>query len=67
MAEWTPKLLASYEAAQTTDRLPFPGDDHWLAAQLRIVALLDRCVKRVHIDMDDFSHDHSAIQTNRLL
>jgi hypothetical protein len=37
-----------------------PGDD--LAAQLRIIALLDRCVKRVHIDMDDFSHDRSAIQ-----
>jgi putative SOS response-associated peptidase YedK len=41
-------------------------DDHGLAAQLRIIALLDRSVKRVHVDMDDFSHDHSAIQTNRL-
>jgi hypothetical protein len=40
----------------------FPSDDHGLAAQLRIIALLDRCIKRVHIDMDDFSHDRSAIR-----
>src|SRR5579859_2885372 len=35
----------------------FPSDDHGLAAQLRIVALLDRSVKGVHVDMDDFSHN----------
>ena len=34
-----------------------PGNDHGLASQLRIIALLDRSVKRVHVDMDDFSHD----------
>src|SRR5271169_321227 len=34
-----------------------PSNDHGLAAQLRIVALLDRSVKRVHVGMDDFSHD----------
>jgi hypothetical protein len=25
------------------------------AAQLRIVTLFDRCVERVHVDMDDFA------------
>jgi hypothetical protein len=44
-----------------------PGDNHGLAAQLRIIALLDRSVKGVHVDMDDFSHDRSALRTNRLL
>ncbi len=34
-----------------------PSDDYGLAAQLRIIALLDRSVKRVHVDMDDFSHN----------
>src|SRR5258708_10211925 len=34
-----------------------PSDNHRLATQLRIVALLDRSVKGVHVDMDDFSHN----------
>jgi hypothetical protein len=34
-----------------------PGNDHGLAAQLRVIALLDRSVKRVHVDMDDFLHN----------
>ena len=34
-----------------------PSDDYWLAAQLRIITLLDRSIKRVHVDMDDFSHN----------
>ncbi len=34
-----------------------PSNDHGLAAQLRIIALLDRSVKRVHVDVDDFSQD----------
>src|ERR1700757_2621660 len=34
-----------------------PSDDYRLAAQLGIIALLDRSVKRVHVDMDDFSHN----------
>src|SRR5712692_2633172 len=42
-----------------------PGNDHGLAAQLLIVALLDRSIERVHVDMDDFSHDRSALRTNR--
>jgi putative SOS response-associated peptidase YedK len=29
----------------------------WLAAQLRIVALFDRSIERIHIDMDNFSHN----------
>ena len=34
-----------------------PSNDHGLAAQLRIIALLDRSVKRVHVAMDDFSQN----------
>src|SRR5437660_443406 len=37
-----------------------PGNNHGLAAQLRIVALLNRSVKGVHVDMDDFPHDSPA-------
>src|SRR5262245_48205289 len=33
-----------------------PSDNYRFTAQLRIVALLDRRIKRVHIYMDDFSH-----------
>ncbi len=31
------------------------ADRNRLAPQLRIVTLFDRCVKRIHIDMDDFT------------
>ena len=34
-----------------------PSNDYGLAAQLRVIALLDRSVKRVHVAMDDFSQD----------
>jgi len=37
--------------------IALPSNDHGLTAQLRIIALLDRSVKRVHVDMDDFSHN----------
>jgi len=44
--------------SRTHDRaVAFPGDNHGLAAQLWIIALLDGGVKRVHVDMDDFSHN----------
>ena len=33
-----------------------PGDDDGFAAQRRIVALLDRSVKRIHVDVDDLAH-----------
>jgi hypothetical protein len=33
-----------------------PSNDHGLAAQLRVIALLDRSVKRVHVYVDDFAH-----------
>src|SRR2546425_6660508 len=50
----TPGLVRS----SADDRAPAqPGNDHGLAAQLRIIALLDRSIKRVHVDMDDFSHN----------
>jgi hypothetical protein len=31
------------------------ADRDRLAAQLRIIALFDRCIERIHIDMDDFA------------
>jgi hypothetical protein len=47
--------------SSTDDRTSAPpSDDDRLAAQLRIIALLDRSVKRVHVDMDDFSHNLPA-------
>ncbi len=43
--------------SSTDDRaIAEPSHDHGLAAQLRIIALLDRSVKIIHVDMDDFSH-----------
>src|SRR5271170_4183334 len=35
-----------------------PRDNDWLAAQLRIVPLLDRRIKCIHVDMYDFAHWH---------
>ena len=40
--------------------LALPGNDDRLTSQLRIIALLDGSVERVHIDMDYFSHDRLA-------
>src|ERR1019366_8687600 len=37
--------------------IALPSNDHGLAAQPRIIALLDRSVKRVHVAMDDFSRN----------
>jgi len=37
-----------------------PSDDYRFAAELRIIALLHRSIKRVHVDMDDFSHSFLA-------
>jgi hypothetical protein len=58
MAERTPNRLASYEAAQTTERLPRQATNYWLAAQLRIISLLDGSIECVHIDMHDFTNGH---------
>src|SRR5271165_1291399 len=41
--------------------IALPRNDHGLAEQLRIIALLDRSVKRVHVAVDDFSHNLLAI------
>jgi hypothetical protein len=60
MAERTPKALASYEAAQTTERMPRQATMTGLAAQLRIIALLDGGVKGVHVYVDDFPHHELA-------
>jgi hypothetical protein len=70
MAARTPKLLASYESSTHDRPVALPGDDHGLAAQLRIIPLLDRRVKRIHVYVDDFSHIHlptmlfQAVNTN---
>ena len=43
----------------STDNRTFrlPGYNDGLAAQVRVVPLLDRRIKRVHVDMDDFPHN----------
>jgi hypothetical protein len=43
----------------STDNRPFslPRDNHGFAAQVRVVPLLDRRIKRVHVDVDDFAHN----------
>ena len=46
--------VSEYESACS------PSDNHGLATQLRIIPLLDRGVKGVHVDMDDFLHNPSA-------
>ena len=46
--------------------IALPSNDYGLAAQLRIIALLDRSVKRVHVDVDDFSHNLLAAILVRL-
>jgi len=54
IAEWTPYLRASYEQVATTP--PFAGlgaDHHRQPPPLRMVALLDRGVERIEIDMHD--------------
>jgi hypothetical protein len=37
--------------------LRLPGYNDGLAAQIQVVPLLDRSIKRVHVDMDDFAHN----------
>jgi hypothetical protein len=43
----------------STDHRTFslPRDNHGFAAQVRVVPLLDRRIKRVHVDVDDFAHN----------
>ena len=51
---------STHDRAVTT-----PSDDDELAAQVRIIALFDRGIERVHVDTDDFSHtlrDHTWIK-----
>src|SRR5262249_11647290 len=36
-----------------------PGNDHWLATQLRGVPLLHRRIERIHIDMNDLAPAHA--------
>ncbi len=40
--------------------IPAPCDNDGLATELRVVALLDGRIKRVHVDMNDFASGHLA-------
>src|SRR5260370_40509539 len=47
--------------SSTDDRsFSLPSDDYGLAAQVRVVPLLDGSIERVHVDMDDFPHNYLA-------
>ena len=59
----TPNGRTSYEAASTTPRRRVAADDDRLAAQLGLVALLDRRVERVHVEVDDRPlADHGGLE-----
>ena len=46
--------LSCFVTGGTNNASPLKtSDQHWLSAQRRIVALLDRCVERVHINMEN--------------
>jgi len=47
--------------------LAAPGDNDRLASQLRVVALLDRGIKRVHVDVDSFLHGGPPNHTSPLV
>jgi hypothetical protein len=46
--------------------ITLPRDDHGLAAELRIIALLDGSVKRIEVYVDDFAGTHFATILARL-
>jgi hypothetical protein len=37
-----------------------PGDNNGLAAQMRIIPLLDGGIERIHVHVDDFADAHLA-------
>jgi hypothetical protein len=51
IAECTPNVARGRDDAA----FPCTADRDRLPAQLRVVALLDRCVERIHVDMDDLA------------
>ena len=51
-----PNVRASYEHDATTPRRDRAADEHGLAAQRRIIPLLDRRVERVEVDVQDRPH-----------
>ena len=67
MAELAPKARASYEAAQTTERLPFQATITGLRARLRIIPLLNGCVEGIHVHVDDFADTHTVTIFSRAL
>src|SRR5439155_25097936 len=47
--------------SRTDDRaIAFPRNNHGLAAQFGIIALLNRGVEGIHVGVDDFPHDSLA-------
>ena len=56
MAERTPKRRASYgRGCDNAAALRTSSDHDGLALELRAIPLLHRGIKRIHIDVDDFS------------
>ena len=43
--------------------ITLPGDNDGPVTQLRVVTLLDRSIKSVHVDVDDFPHDRLTTGT----
>ena len=59
MADRTPYFRASYDAVETTPAAADAADDDGLAAQRRLVALLDRREERVEVEVQhgrDLTH-----------
>ena len=67
MDERTPKARASYEAAQTTERLPLQTTITGFPVQLRITSLLDGCGEDIHVHVDDFADTHTVTIFSREL
>jgi hypothetical protein len=49
--------------SSANNRAPtLPGNNYRFAAQMRIIPLLNRGIKRVHVDMDDLSHNRPIVR-----
>src|SRR5438552_2647104 len=67
-----PELAGLIRRGADDAALARPADDHRLAAQVGLIALLDRRVECVHVDMNDFAHlktpaflvDRNIVQQN---
>jgi hypothetical protein len=51
----------SFIGTGTNNRaIALPRNDDGFTLQLGIISLLDRGIKRVHVDVEDFAHDFSC-------